>query len=74
MANTTPKVAKNAEEEKWMAESDARTLAEADAIRQDPGRMEKAKKAAKRMLEEEQDRVNGLAKVANARLKYDTME
>ncbi len=42
------------DEEKWRAESDARTLAEAHAIRQDPKRMEKATKAAKDLADDMQ--------------------
>ena len=39
-----------AEEKQWQAENDARTLAEADVINNDPERLEAAQKAAKKML------------------------
>jgi len=43
------------EEEKWKAEDDARTLAGAMAILDDPERLKKAKKAAKKLLEQEEE-------------------
>ena len=60
------------EESKWAAESDARTLADADVILSDSKRVAAAKKAAKRMVDEEiedaqrvTDRLNSLLKIAN---------
>lgn len=53
-----------AQDKKWEAESDARTLAEAHAIKADKTRMKKASIAAKGMLEEKKNEVKGLAKVA----------
>lgn len=57
---------------KWAAESDARTLADADVILGDKKRIAAAKKAAKRMVDEEikdaqrvADRLNSLLKIAN---------
>lgn len=54
------------------AESDARTLADADVILADSKRVTAAKKAAKRMVDEEikdaqrvADRLNSLLKIAN---------
>ena len=45
-------------------EFDANTLAEADVIRQTPGRMKAAKSAAKTMADESAKRTKGLKKVA----------
>jgi len=43
----------SADEKKWKAESDARTIVEAAAIQADPERLKAAQEAAKRMAEEE---------------------
>lgn len=56
-------------ERRWKAESDVRTLAEAEAIKQNLSRLNSAKKAAKHMVEEEQKKVNEMKKVANVALK-----
>lgn len=53
-----------AQDKKWEAEDDARTLAEAHVIKNDKTRMKNASIAAKKMLEEKKDEVKGLAKVA----------
>lgn len=53
-----------AQDKKWEAESDARTLSEAEAIKKDSARMKKAKMAAREMLKEKKDEVDGLARVA----------
>jgi hypothetical protein len=52
------------QEEKWQAESDARTLAQAEEIRHDKNRLKAATTAAKRLLKEEVKEVKGLAVVA----------
>lgn len=54
------------EEEKWKAECDARTLAEAEVIKADKQRLAKAQSAAKEMIKETQLRTRGLAKVAKS--------
>ena len=46
----------SAEEKKWRAESDARTLSEALDIQKDPKRMTAAKKAAQDMIKATQER------------------
>lgn len=51
-------------EKQYMAESDANTLAQAEAIKKDRARMTQAKLAAKKMLKEQEDRAAGLKKVA----------
>jgi len=51
-------------DKKYEEENDARTLAEADAIKKDKKRMAGAKKGAKRMVDAEEDRLRGLKKVA----------
>jgi hypothetical protein len=52
------------DERKWQAENDARTLAEAEQIKEDKTRLEAAQSAAKRMLEEEEERTRAMRKVA----------
>ncbi len=54
-------------EEKWQAESDARTLAEATMIKKDQGRLDKATTAADRMAEEKAKEAASLKQVANTR-------
>jgi hypothetical protein len=54
------------DEEKWRSESDARTLAEAHAIGQDPDRMKKATKAAKDLADEMQKHAKETADSADA--------
>ena len=56
----------SAEEKKWRAEMDARTLAEADAIRSDPKRKQEASKAAKGLVAEEKQRAKESDKRAKA--------
>jgi hypothetical protein len=52
----------NKSEKEWMAESDMRTLAEAEAIKADKNRLSRAGKAAKRMIREKQQEVNRIEK------------
>ena len=47
-------------DEEWEAESDANTLAEANVIQADEGRMTKAKTAAKKMAKEAEIRAKSL--------------
>ena len=54
----------SAEDLKWQGRSDARTLAEAEAIKADKARMENAKKEAKIMIAEREKELNGMRKVA----------
>ncbi len=54
-------------EEKWQAESDARTLAEATMIKKDQSRLDKATTAADRMAEEKAKEAASLKQVANTR-------
>ena len=54
----------SAEDLKWQGRSDARTLAEAEAIKADKARLENAKKEAKSMVEEREKELNGMRKVA----------
>lgn len=48
----------------FRAEMDANTLAEAEAIKKTPGRMTKAKTAAKRLASEKEKQAQGMRKVA----------
>jgi phage/plasmid primase-like uncharacterized protein len=51
-------------EGKWKAESDARTLAESDVIRNDSTRHSKAQEAAVRLAKEAQEQADAMAKTA----------
>ena len=63
-----------AEERKWAAESDVRTLTEAEVIQKTPSRLRAAKTAAKRMVKEEQQKVNAINKVAGSSSKETTIK
>ena len=54
----------SAEEMKWRARDDARTLARAEEIKADKERMKLAQEGAREILNEESKRLNGLNKVA----------
>ena len=54
-----------AEEKQWQAENDARTLAEADVINNDPERLEAAQKAAKKMLDEQKRQTEAMEHVVD---------
>ncbi len=53
-----------AQDKKWQAESDARTLSEAKIINDDEPRMQSAKVAAEEMAAEERERAEALEDVA----------
>jgi hypothetical protein len=57
-------------EDNWQAESDARTLAEADVIKKDTNRRVAAEKAAVDMVKKQKDEADALAKVASGQLSY----
>ena len=61
------------EEKKWQAESDARTIAEAEAIKGDPERIKAAQKAAKEMSEEKQREADALRSLSKGNMHYPTM-
>ncbi|KKN77583.1 hypothetical protein LCGC14_0358580 [marine sediment metagenome] len=54
----------------WEAESDARSLAEADVIRGDSNRLTAAKKAAVEMARRQKEQADSIAKVAKGELSY----
>jgi len=54
-----------AQDQKWQRESDANTLAEAQAITSDKKRLVAARTEASRMAVEAQQRANGLQSVAS---------
>lgn len=56
-----------ADEKRWQAESDARTLSEAEIISDDENRMAAAKVAADRLAEEERKNAEALEKVSNVK-------
>jgi hypothetical protein len=55
----------SAEEKRWRAEEDARTLAEAEMIKKDSARLKSAQQAAAKMAKEAADRAAGMRKVAS---------
>lgn len=57
-------VAGTVQDKKWEAESDARTLADADTIKKDSSRLKAATGAAKRMAGEEKAKMDSLRKIA----------
>ena len=60
-----------ADEKRWQAESDARTLSQGTIIKADENRMAAAKKAADRLAEEEQEQAEALKKVASGKVSSD---
>ena len=56
-----------ADEKRWQAEYDARTLSEAKIISDDEKRLAAAKVAADRLAEEERIKAEALEKVSNVR-------
>lgn len=52
------------DERRWRAESDARTLAEANVIKTDKSRLEAATTAAQRMAEQTREEAAAMSKVA----------
>lgn len=62
-------ISKTASDKKWEAESDARSLMEADVIKGDSKRLTAASNAAKRMKKEKQDEAKAMAKVATLKKK-----
>lgn len=65
MAPTKAQMTK--QEKEWRAQDDARTLATAEVVKNDPTRLTAAKVAAKRMAEEEKDSAIAMTRVANIR-------
>ncbi len=63
----------SADDKKWRAESDARTLADAEAIKADKARFSAAQAAAKRMLEEQETKAMAMHKVAHGAISRGTM-
>lgn len=53
-----------AEDKRWQAESDARSMAETKVIQQDKPRLNAAKKAASRMATEKQKEASAMKRVA----------
>ncbi len=61
------------QEEQWQAESDARTIMEAEAIKADEKRFKKAVAAAKKMKDEEEEKMKALEKLADSKMDYPSM-
>lgn len=53
-----------AEDKKWRAEDDARTLAQSEVVKSDPERLNAAKEAAKKMAEEDMEKAKAMSHVA----------
>lgn len=64
----------SAEEKEWRAESDARTLVEADVIKSDPERLKAAQEKAKKMVEEKKRESEAMDRVANGQFDYPSMK
>lgn len=62
------------QEEQWQAESDARTIMEAEAIKADEKRFNKAVAAAKKMKAEEEEKMKALEQLANSKMDYPSMK
>ena len=58
-----------AQDKKWEAESDARTLVEAEAIKSDPKKLNAAAKAAERMAVEEMKKAEAMKNIADIKKK-----
>ena len=56
----------SADEKKWRADNDARTLAEAEVIQKDKARLKAAKAAAKSMADEKRREATAMTNVAGA--------
>lgn len=63
MANNEPKL--TAREKRWQAEDDARTLANAEVVRNDPSRLVRAKNAARRIAKHEKEQAQAMTHVVN---------
>jgi hypothetical protein len=61
-------------EAEWQAEDDARSLAQAEEIKADKPRLDKAQDAAKRMADEEAERAKAMRKVAGRKKSGSTQE
>jgi membrane protein involved in colicin uptake len=65
MSPSLPTRKMSAEEKRWRAEEDARTLAEAEVIKKDSARLKAAQQAAAKMAKEAADRAAGMSKIAS---------
>ncbi len=59
-------------EKNWRAESDARTLRDANVIKGDPKRFRLAVRKAKKMSEESMDEAKAMKKVSNLKVRKKT--
>lgn len=66
MSIASPKMSKSDRE--WEAENDARTLADAEAIKVDNTRLKRAQKAAKRMANEAQTKAAAMSFVSKGKM------
>lgn len=62
--------AMTAEDKKWQAQNDVRTLAEAEVIKGDPDRMKAASDAAEDMAKEKQEEADAMRDVAKGMMHY----
>ncbi len=70
MAEIGESTAASREQERMMAEMDAHTLAEAEAIKADTKRHGNATEAAKRLAEAQEARAKAMRDIADARMNY----
>lgn len=66
MYNSTP-----VSDNEWQADCDARTLSEAEVIKKDAERMNRAQKAAAKILEEKEKENSAMKKIASGGIVYD---
>lgn len=66
--SASPGMPSDAQEAKWKAENDARTLAEAETVKADMERMKMAKKAAQTMVKDKRVEAMAWAKIAAGKL------
>jgi len=61
-SSPTPKIPR--EDQAWMAESDAHTLAEAESIKMDKSRLGRAQRAAGKLAKQAEQRAKAIKKVS----------
>lgn len=66
VSNPQPRM--TAQDKKWQAQDDARTLAQANEVKADTTRLKAAVKEAKVMVKDEQKRLTSISKVAKVKV------
>lgn len=65
---SNPQPRMTAQDKKWQAQDDARTLAQANEVKSDTPRLKAAVKEAKIMVKDEQKRLTSISKVAKVKV------